>query len=222
LLTFSEADLSLWRLVFYFHISNLLWHFFFYTRKLCFCSISLYSICQKRSRQSCRLAAIKEDIGSIAKYSEIYPNIHCRKFSVKSICDISKTFGFKSLVSRLGLGTFMSRFCLDFCSKSRSRNVNVSSHLCLVDFGQALSSAENHNVKMTYLKTWNIILTTQELFIVKLNAYDVLSLTWSNVQWLKIGSVVEHSCWNRSRIRSRSQLFQSKSEESKNSDSNHL
>ena len=55
----------------------------------------------------------------------------CPKFSVKNICKILQTFGFKSLVSCLGLGTFKSHPRLEFLLKvsvsSRSRNVSVSS-----------------------------------------------------------------------------------------------
>ena len=63
-------------------------------------------------------------IQCVGKFTE------CPKFNVKNICKILQTFGLKSLVSRLGLGTFKSRSRLEFLLKvsvsSRSRNVNVS------------------------------------------------------------------------------------------------
>ena len=58
----------------------------------------------------------------------------CPKFSVKNIRKILQTFGFKSLESRLGLGTFNSRSRLEFLLK-----VSVSQRQCLVSVSKILA-----------------------------------------------------------------------------------
>jgi len=78
----------------------------------------------KQKQKNCRLIANKEG-RRIAKCSEIYQKFYCPKFNVKKIRDILQICGFKSLVSRLGLGTFKSRSRLDFLLK-----VSVSSRSC--------------------------------------------------------------------------------------------
>ena len=72
----------------------------------------------------------------------------CPKFGVKNICKILQTFGFKSLVSRLGLGTFKSRSRLDFLLE-----VSVSQRQCLVSVSKILAETpaldtvvEDHNL----------------------------------------------------------------------------